>query len=48
MGQYAKTAMAWAVNAGIIQGTATDTQAPTDVLLRQQCAVMLYRLENIK
>lgn len=48
VGQYAKTAMAWAVNAGIIQGTATDTLAPTDVLLRQQCAVMLYRLENIK
>lgn len=46
--QYAKTAMAWAVNAGIIQGTATDTLAPTDALLRQQCAVMLYRLENIK
>ena len=48
VGQYAKTAMAWAVNAGIIQGTATDTLAPTDALLRQQCAVMLYRLENIK
>lgn len=48
VGQYAKAAMAWAVNAGIIQGTATDTLAPTDALLRQQCAVMLYRLENIK
>ena len=46
--QYAKTAMAWAVNAGIIQGTAADTLAPTDALLRQQCAVMLYRLESIK
>lgn len=46
VGKYAETAMAWAVDAGIIQGTTTNTLAPKAVLPRQQCAVMLYRLSK--
>ena len=44
VGSYAKTAMAWAVDAGIIQGTTSDTLSPKATLPREQCAVMLYRL----
>ena len=44
VGKYAETAMAWAVDAGIIQGTTSDTLSPKATLPREQCAVMLYRL----
>ena len=43
---YAKTAVAWAVDAGIIKGYSKDALAPKGDLLRQQCAAMLYRLRN--
>lgn len=46
VGKYAETAMAWAVDAGIIQGTTSSTLSPKAVLPRQQCAVMLYRLSK--
>ena len=46
VGKYAETAMAWAVETGIIQGTTTSTLSPKAVLPRQQCAVMLYRLSK--
>ena len=41
---YAKTAVAWAVDSGIIFGTETDTLSPNMTLPREQCAAMLYRL----
>ena len=40
---YAKTAVAWAVDSGIIFGTETDTLSPNMTLPREQCAAMLYR-----
>ncbi len=40
---YAKTAVAWAVDTGIIFGTETDTLSPKMTLPREQCAAMLYR-----
>ena len=43
---YAKAAVAWAVDAGIIKGYSTDTLIPQGDLLRQQCAAMLYRLRS--
>ena len=46
VGKYAETAMAWAVDAGIVQGTTSSTLSPKAVLPRQQCAVMLYRLSK--
>ena len=46
VGKYAEAAMAWAVDAGIIQGTTTTTLSPKAMLPRQQCAVMLYRLSK--
>ena len=46
VGKYAETAMAWTVDAGIVQGTTSSTLSPKAVLPRQQCAVMLYRLSK--
>lgn len=36
VGKYAETAMAWAVDAGIVQGTTSSTLSPKAVLPRQQ------------
>ena len=41
---YAKPAMAWAVDTGIILGTEKNTLSPRMTLPREQCATMLYRL----
>ena len=43
---YAKAALAWAVDAGVIKGYSEVTLAPKGDLLRQQCAAMLYRLSK--
>ena len=41
---YAKPAMAWAVENGIVLGTEKNTLSPRMTLPREQCATMLYRL----
>ena len=43
---YAKPAMAWAVENGIIWGTEKNTLSPRMTLPREQCATMLYRFRN--
>ena len=44
--QYAKPAVAWAVENGILFGTEKDTLSPNMTLPREQCAAMIYRLRN--
>ncbi len=44
--KYAKPAVAWAVENGIIFGTGEDTLSPNTTLPREQCAAMLYRFRN--
>jgi len=46
---YAATAMAWAVEHGIITGVTDSTLAPQGTATRAQCAAMLMRfVENVK
>lgn len=45
---YARTAMSWAVGAGLITGTSTTTLSPQDTATRAQVATILMRFcENI-
>lgn len=44
--QYAKPAVAWAVENGILFGTEKDTLSPNMTLPREQCAAMIYRLRD--
>ena len=43
---YAREAMAWAIDAGVIQGRTATTLAPYGTATRAQTAVMLVRLED--
>ena len=46
---YAATAMAWAVEHGIITGVTDTTLVPQGTATRAQCAAMLMRfVENVK
>lgn len=48
VGSYARTALSWAVGAGLITGTTTTTLSPQDTATRAQVATILMRFcENI-